>query len=122
MRLPLCPARHLAATPLALGAVMTLAPGFGHAVEGEIAVQWVGQSAFKIARPTATVILTDAFLAKNPKHAASATRRDRRPHFAIPMHRRTNPRRKGAPEQYVRALGRTDTKVLALPPGEQVPF
>jgi L-ascorbate metabolism protein UlaG (beta-lactamase superfamily) len=85
-------------------------------------VQWLGQSAFNLTRPTGTVVLIDAFLAKNPKHAACATRRDLKPQFAIPMHDGTNPRRKGAPEQDVRALGRTDTKVLALLPGEQVPF
>jgi hypothetical protein len=29
---------------------------------------------------------------------------------------------KGTPEEYVQALGATDTKVLSLTPGEQVQF
>jgi hypothetical protein len=36
------------------------------------------------------------------------------------MHYGTNSMLKGTPEEYVQALGQTETKVLALSPGEQV--
>lgn len=61
-------------------------------------------------------------LAPSFAHAADATRHDLKPHFAIPMHHSTSPMLTDTAEEYVRALGRTDTKVLAIPPGEQVPF
>jgi L-ascorbate metabolism protein UlaG (beta-lactamase superfamily) len=58
----------------------------------------------------------------SPEDAAHATRHYLKPRFAIPMHYGTNPMLKGTPEAYVRALGQTETKVLALSPGEQVQF
>lgn len=68
MRSPRRLARYLATATLALGVVVTaLAPGFAHATDGKVTVQWFGQSAFKITSPTGKVILIDPFLTKNPK-------------------------------------------------------
>ena len=184
MRSPQRLARYLATAALALGVVVTaVMPGFAHAADGMVKVQWFGQSAFKITTVGGKTILVDPFITKNPKtppenkdltalgkidlilvthahgdhvgdgpalakthqvplygppglvlipigghfvmspeDAAHATRQYLRPRYAIPMHYGTNPMLKGTPEEYVKALGATGTKVLALTPGEQVQF
>jgi L-ascorbate metabolism protein UlaG (beta-lactamase superfamily) len=73
-------------------------------------------------RPDLILIPIGGHFVMGPEDAAHATRRYLKPRFAIPMHYGTNPMLKGTPEEYVRALGQTDTKVLALSPGEQVQF
>jgi L-ascorbate metabolism protein UlaG (beta-lactamase superfamily) len=73
-------------------------------------------------RPDLVLIPIGGHFVMDPKDAAYATRHYLKPRFAIPMHYGTNPMLKGTPEEYVRALGQTDTKVLALSPGERVEF
>jgi L-ascorbate metabolism protein UlaG (beta-lactamase superfamily) len=64
-------ARDLATAALTLGALYSaLAPGFAHAVDGKVTVQWFGQSAFKITTAGGKVILIDPYLTKNPKTPA----------------------------------------------------
>lgn len=57
-----------------------------------------------------------------PEDAAFVTREWLRPRFVIPMHYGANPLGKGTPEQYLRALGSSATRVLALKPGESASF
>lgn len=57
-----------------------------------------------------------------PADAAYATREWLRPAAVIPMHYGANPLGKGTPEEYIRALGSTRTRVLALKPGEKAIF
>jgi len=57
-----------------------------------------------------------------PVDAAYATREFIKPRFAIPMHYGTNPLNRGTPEQYMQALGQTNTKVVPLQPGEKFSF
>jgi L-ascorbate metabolism protein UlaG (beta-lactamase superfamily) len=73
-------------------------------------------------RPDLVLIPIGGHFVMDPNDAAYATRHYLKPRFAIPMHYGTNPMLKGTPEEYVRALGQTETKVLALSPGEQVQF
>jgi L-ascorbate metabolism protein UlaG (beta-lactamase superfamily) len=73
-------------------------------------------------RPDLVLIPIGGHFVMSPEDAAHATRHYLKPRFAIPMHYGTNPMLKGTPEAYVRALGQTETKVLALSPGEQVQF
>jgi L-ascorbate metabolism protein UlaG (beta-lactamase superfamily) len=73
-------------------------------------------------RPDLVLIPIGGHFVMDPKDAAHATRHYLKPRFAIPMHYGTNPMLKGTPEEYVRALGQTETQVLALSPGEQVQF
>lgn len=40
----------------------------------------------------------------------------------IPMHYGANPMNKGTPQEYIQALGATQTKVLVLKPGEKAEF
>ena len=58
----------------------------------------------------------------DPQDAAFATRNFLKPKFAIPIHYGTTPQLKGTPEEYVKALGDTSTKVLAIKPGDKVNF
>ena len=57
----------------------------------------------------------------HPKDAAYATK-ILHPKFAVPMHYGTTPQLKGTPEEYVQALGQSDTKVIVMKPGETVTF
>lgn len=60
----------LAAAALALAANLTaagLAAAADTPTDGKVAVQWFGQSAFKITSPAGKVILIDPFITQNPK-------------------------------------------------------
>lgn len=58
----------------------------------------------------------------NPADAAMATRDFVKPKAAIPMHYGTNAALVGTPEEYIKALGTTATRVLPLKPGDVVEF
>ncbi|MGJ7500290.1 metal-dependent hydrolase [Variovorax sp. ZT5P49] len=58
----------------------------------------------------------------DPVDAAYATREWLKPRAVIPMHYGANPLGKGTPDEYIRALGNTSTRVLALKPGEKAIF
>lgn len=58
----------------------------------------------------------------NPADAAIATRDLIRPKMAIPMHYGTTPALSGTPEEYIKALGDTPTRVLAIKPGDALEF
>ncbi len=58
----------------------------------------------------------------NPADAAMATRDFVKPKAAIPMHYGTNAALVGTPEEYMKALGSTATRVLPLKPGDVVEF
>jgi L-ascorbate metabolism protein UlaG (beta-lactamase superfamily) len=57
-----------------------------------------------------------------PADAAFVTREWIKPRFVIPMHYGANPLGKGTPEEFMRALGNTATRVLPLKPGETATF
>ena len=73
-------------------------------------------------RPDLVLIPIGGHFVMDPKDAAYATREYLKPRFAIPMHYATNPMLKGTPDEYVEALGETQTKVLVLKPGDSVAF
>jgi L-ascorbate metabolism protein UlaG (beta-lactamase superfamily) len=58
----------------------------------------------------------------NPVDAAMVTREFIKPKAVIPMHYLTNPGLPGTPAEYIKALGNSATKVLAINPGETVEF
>jgi L-ascorbate metabolism protein UlaG (beta-lactamase superfamily) len=58
----------------------------------------------------------------NPADAAYATRELIKPKMALPIHYGTTPALSGTPEEYVKALGATSTKVLAMSPGDTMEF
>ncbi len=73
-------------------------------------------------KPDLVLIPIGGHFVMSPKDAAYATNTWLKPRHAIPMHYGTNPSLKGTPEEYVRALGKTRTKVYALKPGEEIRF
>jgi L-ascorbate metabolism protein UlaG (beta-lactamase superfamily) len=58
----------------------------------------------------------------NPADAAFATRELIRPKAVIPMHYGTNAALAGTPEEFIKALGSTGTKVLVPQPGDTYEF
>jgi L-ascorbate metabolism protein UlaG (beta-lactamase superfamily) len=58
----------------------------------------------------------------NPADAAFATREFIKPKAVIPMHYLTNPGLPGTPAEFVKALGSSSTKVMAINPGDTVEF
>jgi L-ascorbate metabolism protein UlaG (beta-lactamase superfamily) len=58
----------------------------------------------------------------NPSDAAFAVREFIKPKAVIPMHYLTNPALPGTPAEFVKALGSSSVKVLAINPGETAEF
>jgi L-ascorbate metabolism protein UlaG (beta-lactamase superfamily) len=58
----------------------------------------------------------------NPVDAAFVTREFIKPKAVIPMHYLTNPGLPGTPAEYIKAMGSSPVKVLAINPGEFVEF
>jgi L-ascorbate metabolism protein UlaG (beta-lactamase superfamily) len=58
----------------------------------------------------------------NPVDAAMVTRDFIKPKTVIPMHYLTNPSLPGTPAEFIKALGNSATKVLAINPGDAVEF
>jgi L-ascorbate metabolism protein UlaG (beta-lactamase superfamily) len=58
----------------------------------------------------------------NPVDAAFATREFIKPKAVIPMHYLTNPSLPGTPAEFIKALGNSSTKVMAINPGDLVEF
>jgi L-ascorbate metabolism protein UlaG (beta-lactamase superfamily) len=58
----------------------------------------------------------------NPEDAALATNRLLKPRFVIPMHYGTYPILAGKPEELIKALGNSPTRVIVPQPGEKVDF
>jgi L-ascorbate metabolism protein UlaG (beta-lactamase superfamily) len=50
------------------------------------------------------------------------TNRYLKPRFVIPMHYGTCPILSGKPEEYIKALGKSSTRVIVPQPGEKVDF
>jgi len=73
-------------------------------------------------KPDLVLIPIGGHFVLSPKDAAYATNVWLKPRHAIPMHYGTNPNLKGTPEEYVRALGSSKTKVYVLKPGDEVRF
>lgn len=73
-------------------------------------------------KPDLVLIPIGGHFVLSPADAAYATRHYLKPRHAIPMHYGTNPSLKGTPEEYLKALGKTATKVHVLQPGQEVVF
>jgi L-ascorbate metabolism protein UlaG (beta-lactamase superfamily) len=56
----------------------------------------------------------------NPEDAAYATRNFLHAKYAIPIHYGTNPALVGTPQEYMKALGKSSTKVFAINPGDKL--
>jgi L-ascorbate metabolism protein UlaG (beta-lactamase superfamily) len=58
----------------------------------------------------------------NPVDAAYATNNFLKPKYALPFHYATSPFLTGTPQEYMKALGKTATKVFPINPGEKLDF
>lgn len=58
----------------------------------------------------------------NPADAAMATREFIKPKVVIPMHYLTNPGLPGTPAEFIKAMGSSSVKVMAINPGDTVEF
>ena len=72
-------------------------------------------------KPDLVLIPIGGHFVMDPKEAALATKM-LHPKFAIPMHYGTIPQLKGTPEEYIKALGKSHTKVLVMTPGQTATF
>lgn len=73
-------------------------------------------------KPDVVLMPIGGHFTMGPADAAYATREWLKPKFVIPMHFGANPLGRGTPEEYMRALGGTSTRVLPLKPGEAASF
>ncbi|WP_455220747.1 metal-dependent hydrolase [Kaarinaea lacus] len=73
-------------------------------------------------KPDLLLIPVGGHFVLNPEDAAYATQQYLKPKYAVPMHYGTNPRLKGTPEQYTKALGKNDTKVFQMKFGQTIRF
>jgi len=73
-------------------------------------------------RPDLLLIPIGGHFVLSPRDAAYATRYFLKPRYAIPMHYGTNPRLTGTPEDYLRAVGESPTKILTMKIWETVTF
>ncbi len=72
-------------------------------------------------KPDLILVPIGGHFVMDPKEAALATKLVS-PRFAIPIHYGTIPQLKGTPEEYLKALGKTRTKVFVMTPGETRSF
>lgn len=73
-------------------------------------------------KPDLVLIPIGGHYVMDPKDAAVATRDMLKPKFAIPIHYGTIPQLKGTPEEYIRAMGNTPTRIIPMKPGEAMQF
>jgi L-ascorbate metabolism protein UlaG (beta-lactamase superfamily) len=81
-------------------------------------MRWIGE----YYKPDLILIPIGGHFVMNPQDAAVATRDMLKPKHAIPIHYGTFPVLRGTPEEYVKALGQTTTKVHPLNPGDKLTF
>jgi L-ascorbate metabolism protein UlaG (beta-lactamase superfamily) len=81
-------------------------------------MRWIGE----YYKPDLILIPIGGHFVMNPQDAAVATRDFLKPKHAIPIHYGTFPVLRGTPEEYIRALGQTPTKVHAISPGDKLSF
>jgi L-ascorbate metabolism protein UlaG (beta-lactamase superfamily) len=73
-------------------------------------------------KPDLILVPIGGHFTMGPEEAAYATKNLLKPKHVLPFHYGTFPPLKGTPEEYVKALGRTSTKVHAISPGETIVF
>ena len=73
-------------------------------------------------KPDLALMPIGGYFVMDPQDAAYATRELLKPKFVIPMHYGTTPVLKGAPQEYLAALGQTPTRVFVINPGDKIEF
>jgi L-ascorbate metabolism protein UlaG (beta-lactamase superfamily) len=73
-------------------------------------------------KPDLIMIPIGGHFVMNPQDAAFATKTYFKPKHAIPMHYGTSPFLVGTPQEYIKAMGKTSTKIHDMKPGETIEF
>jgi L-ascorbate metabolism protein UlaG (beta-lactamase superfamily) len=73
-------------------------------------------------KPDLIMIPIGGHFVMNPQDAAFATKTYFKPKHAIPMHYGTSPFLVGTPQEYIKAMGQTSTKIHDMKPGETIEF
>jgi L-ascorbate metabolism protein UlaG (beta-lactamase superfamily) len=73
-------------------------------------------------KPGLIMIPIGGHFVMNPQDAAFATKTYFKPKHAIPMHYGTSPFLVGTPQEYIKAMGKTSTKIHDMKPGETIEF
>jgi L-ascorbate metabolism protein UlaG (beta-lactamase superfamily) len=76
----------------------------------------------ELYKPDLVLMSIGRYFGMGPEDAALMTNRYLKPRFAIPMHYGTFPVLSGKPEEYIKALGQSSTRVIVMQPGEKVEF
>ncbi len=76
----------------------------------------------ELYKPDLVLIPIGRHFVMGPEDAAIAVNRFLKPRFAIPMHYGTIPLLAGRPDEFIKALGNSPTKVIVPQPGEKVDF
>lgn len=105
-----------------MGYIVTLENGFRFYHMGDTGLFGDMKLYGEYYKPDLVMIPIGGNFVMDPKDAAYAIRDLIKPKYAVPMHYGTNPLMKGTPEQFILALGRTSTQVLAISPGETLEF
>jgi L-ascorbate metabolism protein UlaG (beta-lactamase superfamily) len=105
-----------------VGFIIRLENGFTIYHMGDTAL--FGDMAFigRYYKPDLVMIPIGGHFVMDPKDAAYATKEWLKPKFALPMHYGTIPQLKGTLAEYIAALGKSPTKVLAIDPGDKLTF
>jgi L-ascorbate metabolism protein UlaG (beta-lactamase superfamily) len=76
----------------------------------------------ELYKPDLVLMPIGGYFGMGPADAALMTNRYLKPRFVIPMHYGTFPVLSGKPEEYIKALGQSLTRVIVPQPGEKVDF
>jgi L-ascorbate metabolism protein UlaG (beta-lactamase superfamily) len=76
----------------------------------------------ELYKPDLVLMPIGRYFGMGPEDAALMTNRYLKPRFAIPMHYGTFPVLTGKPEEFIKALGQSQTRVIVPQPGEKVDF
>lgn len=111
---------HVGGEPV--GFIIRLENGFKIYHMGDTAVFGDMKLIADYYKPDLIMIPIGGHFTMDPRDAAYATNHYLKPKFAIPMHYGTFPPLKGTPAEYIKALGKTSTKVFPINPGDKLEF
>ena len=114
------PESHIGGEPV--GFIIELENGFKIYHMGDTGIFGDMKLIGEYYKPDLIMIPIGGHYVMDPKDAAYATSNLLKPRFAIPMHYATNPFLKGTPEEYMTALGVSQTKVFPINPGDKLNF
>lgn len=111
---------HVGGEPV--GYIIELENGFKIYHMGDTAVFGDMKLIAERFKPDLIMIPIGGHFVMNPEDAAYATKEVLKPKYSIPMHYGTSPFLVGTPEEYIKAMGDSPTKIFNMKPGETIEF